>query len=563
MAEISTRAGSPLCDCDTPDSCVHKVVLSDGQISKTYPIDPLPSLVVYDGGKGVDVKITIEEKCSKSGCPQAKLQYPVNNVVEEKPLHNAQVNNEKLYYNPQTSSDKLEYWKKITPFEYFANAVNPMDLFQAPHEYLVVTTGCHSCDVRGKINVYPTTGFYIETGFSYEFSSGTRGVKERRDERIKDNKEMRQGKTLPQDRNQLRNGWTLYTDAFYVNRQVKLDVSFKLMIAGKDYSKEISTGLWKKRTTSKKLETISKMETLLTGMETYLMPSPDSMGKSRAYPVASLNVKPLNAGLCYSYRCDDSSIGPSHFFGVTASPFFGAKFKIDLIQVIAAYCKIDIIVSEMRKVLARRSEYDTFSADVDCYLEISGDVHLKIGALHQQEKWSFYYDEGNKLEFGLIGHISAAIRTKVMIAEIALDAKGEMETKGRFELDDNDGKGLDLVAAHDGISASLELKAEASIDKARPGKRKVKKDKVENSLFNMKKNFIIAKKLETKQSACRVNLFGQSRMVAKPAIESGLTIPKHTVGAYPYHQGAYLDNSDAPTASTSVSNYPIYKAGKN
>ncbi|HHQ4308440.1 TPA: hypothetical protein ACSP7Y_004489 [Serratia fonticola] len=560
MAEISTRAGSPLCDCDTPDPCVHKVVLSDGQISKTYPIDPLPSLVVYDGGEGVDVEITIEGKCSKPACPQAKLQYPVNNIVNEKPLNNSQVNKEKVYYKPQTSGDELEYWQKITPFEYFANAVNPMDLFQAPHEYSVVTTGCYSCDIRGKIDVYPASAFYIETGFSYEYDSGSRSVKERRDEQIKNNKRMREGRTLPQDRNRLRNGWTLDTDAFYVSQEVKLDVSFKLEIAGKDYSKEISANVWKKRTTSRSLETISKMKTLLTGMEKYLMPSPENGGSTRAYPVASLTLLPLNAGLCYSYRCDDSTIGPSHFFGVTAAPFFGAKFKIDLIQVIAAYCKVDAIVSEMRKVMAKRSEDDTFSADVDCYLEISGDVHLKIGALHQQEKWNFYHDEGNKLEFGLVGHISAAIKTKVLIAEIALDAKAEIETKGRFELDDNDGKGLDLVAAHDGISAILMLKAELTID---GGILDSAPQPDEPLSIDHEKTFVIADKLETKQSACRVNLFGQSRMVAKPAIESGLSIPSHTVGAYPYKDGAVLDNQHSGQGNTTTSNYPIYKPGKS
>lgn len=559
MAEISTRAGSPLCDCDTPDPCVHTVVLSDGKISKTYPVDPLPNLVVYDDGEGADVAITIKGKCHKPGCPQAKLQYPVNNIVKEEPLQNTSVNNKTVFYKPQTSDDVLEYWKKGSPFEYFADAVNPVELFQAPHEYKVITSGCHSCDMRGKINVYPSSAFYIDTGFSYEFDSGTRDVKERRDERIKKNKALHKGKALPQDRNQLRNGWTLFTDEFYISQQLKLDVNYKLMIAGKDYSQEFSAKVWQKRTTSKKLETVSKMKTLLTGMEKYIMPSPEDPGKTRAYPVASLSLQPLNAGLCYSYRCDDSTIGPSHFFGVTAAPFFGVKFKIDLIQVIAAYCKIDAIVSEMRKVMEQRSENDTFSAAVDCYLEISSDLHLKIGALHQQDKWSFYHDEGNKLEFGLTGHISAAIKTKVMIAQIALDAKAEFETKGRFELDDNDGKGLDLVVAHDGISAILELKAELAVDG----------DELEgapqsNSPLSTggEVTFIIAEKLETKKSPCRINLFGQPRMVAKPAIESGLIIPKHTVGSYPYVDGASLDTQQAAQSHTSASNYPVFKPGK-
>ncbi|WP_127960439.1 hypothetical protein [Serratia microhaemolytica] len=529
MSNLSLKAGSPLCDCDIPDPCVSEIRLKSGKVEKLYPIDPLPTLKVYDSGSGVEVEIEVTSKCHQPNCPDAQLNHSVDNRIQEKKLPAGQVHKETVYFKEE-GEDLLKHFLADTPWKQFADFANPLDLFRDAKQYQITTTGCHSTDLRGKIEVNPSVEFYIETGLSYSFDAGERSVKERRDEQIKKNK---QHPTLPKDRNKLRNGWTLHTDAFYITRQIQLDVSFKLDIYGKDYSKELASKVWRKHENRGTLDTLNKLDTLVSNTKKYLMPTPGKSSTVRAFPTTTWKIEATQLGLCYSYRDNDAQLGASHFIGFHASPLYQVSFRVDIIQLIAAYYKADAAISKIREVLARREEENSpFSAEVDCYLEISTNAHLKIGALYQQEKWAFHPDEeSNKLELSVIGGVSLAIETNVMVADIALsasaNAEAKIETTGRFELDKHD-DGIDLVGTHDGIKALLQFKADFTV------RLKSRNIPLASKNFDEKKEFIIADKLEKEHSAFRISLMGKARPL--PAVKTEpLVMPLYDAPAYPYH----------------------------
>ncbi|MGL4860628.1 MAG: hypothetical protein ACRC5A_13060 [Enterobacteriaceae bacterium] len=258
MSKVSTNAGSALCDCDTPNPCVHEVKLKSGKTEQIYPIVQKPALKVYDKGKGVDVTIKISSKCNKPSCPKSILEHTEDNNRIEKKLKNNTDNEEKVYFKkePLTDQDLLAQLGSDI-WQFFADYGNIIDLFKKPKEYRVITKGCHTEDEFGIIEVYPSTKFYVEAGLSYQIQWGKRKDKERRDEQISNRKDearkdaqirntQEYEKALPKDKNKWRKGWTLHTDKFYFSQGLYLSGKCKLDVQGVDYSAKLNPKLWSK-----------------------------------------------------------------------------------------------------------------------------------------------------------------------------------------------------------------------------------------------------------------------------------------------------------------------------
>ncbi|WP_245929684.1 hypothetical protein [Brenneria roseae] len=181
-----------------------------------------------------------------------------------------------------------------------------------------------------------------------------------------------------------------------------MNIDYGLKIGGTDYSAKFAEATHKIRTV-KILEQISKVERFVTNINKYLLPDPEKKG-TREYRVFDYSVEPMNMGVSYAYQRMISVDDATHFIGFYAAPFLSMKMKIDLIQLLAAYCKIEKIAAKCREYLAKGGDA------IECYLQLTTAVHLAIGAAYKQEDWTFSAGKENKLGFTLEGVVSMAFK---------------------------------------------------------------------------------------------------------------------------------------------------------
>lgn len=182
------------------------------------------------------------------------------------------------------------------------------------------------------------------------------------------------------------------------------------------------------------------------------------------------------------------------------------SMKIDLIQLLAAYCKVERIAAKCREYIAKGGSF------LECYIKLTAELHFSVGAAYKQAQWTFTpEDDNNKLAFLLEGVVSTAFETKVLFVEIALKAEGRLKTETGMKLDPHD-KGIDLVGYHDGIKAEVALLADVKED----GSRKDKNSS--NRSYSYKSTTELAGPLDADKSAMRVNLFGKERVIEKPKV---------------------------------------------
>ncbi|MCW2483301.1 hypothetical protein J5224_30030, partial [Candidatus Symbiopectobacterium sp. NZEC135] len=288
---------------------------------------------------------------------------------------------------------------------------------------------------------------------SYELAGRERTWKERRDEQIAARKKMEN--TLPKNGNKLRSGWTLHTDQFQITQEQKLNVEYGLKIGGTEYSATFAELTRNKVKTVKTLEQIGKVERFLSNINQYLLPDPDPKKKgTREYRLFDFSVEPINLGVSYAYQCKDSVDDATHYMGLYAAPFLSMSMKIDLIQLLAAYCKIDRIAAKCREYIEKGG------SSLECYIKLTAELHFSVGAAYKQAQWTFTpEDDNNKLAFLLEGVISTAFETKVLFVEVALKALGVLKTEAGMKLDPH-AEGIDLVGYHDGIKAEVALMAD-------------------------------------------------------------------------------------------------------
>ncbi|MEE3652494.1 MULTISPECIES: hypothetical protein [unclassified Brenneria] len=494
--KISLTAGSACAKCNNPDPCLHQITL-DAFDDKTHiwPVEQKINLKVLDDGTGCKGTITVEGKCDKPTCPQAALESENEKIA----INNGIADPVTLYYKKQSDKTNTDFQMKSI-WAHLNSLILPSDAINAPHRYQLVTQGCMGKAVYAQIDVYPTVELRAVIGFSYDLKGKERSWKERRNEQIAARKKMED--TQPKNGNKLRNGWTFQTDRFQITQEQALNIEYGLKICDTEYSSQFAEVTRKVRTV-KTLEQIGNVERFVANINKYLLPDPDKKGSTRQYRVFDYSVEPINMGISYAYQCLDGVDETTHFMGLYAAPFLSMKMKIDLIQLLAAYCKIERIAAKCREYIAKGGD------SIECYIQLTTALHLSIGAAYKQEVWTFSAGEDNKLGFTLEGVVSVAFKTEVLFVEVSLEASGSMKTKAGFKLDQHD-DGIDLVGYHDGIVADVAVVADAQWEKKKGGAKDL------NHQYQYQSTTELAAPLKSDKSAMRINLFGKERVITKP-----------------------------------------------
>ncbi|TQI81694.1 hypothetical protein FHU10_3374 [Serratia fonticola] len=501
----SVDAGVACTTCDNPDPCIHEVTLDFDKQHQVWPVKPMLSMDLLDKGKGATGSINITTKCNKAASHSAVLES--DKFSKRIGLNNPEAIT--LFYKEQNQS-LVATMPSI--WSYLSNIANPNDLFSDGKRYDLIVNCCEGRYNYATIRVYPSVEFTYSVAFTYAFSHNERTIKERRDEQIKARKAMENVK--PKNGNQLRSGWETRTDKFSLTQTTALEFTYGLKVQGVDYSAKYADKC-KENTTAKTLDAVSRIDKLLSSSQKYLLPAPKSTGVQN-YTIAELKVEPMNVGIAYAYSRLDTVASSTHFIGFNAAPFLDLTGKLDLIQLAAAYCKIDALADKCRQAIRRKNAGDKNYLEIECYILLKCSLSFRFGAALKQEIWTFDAGKNNDLKFSLEGKVNAAFKTKVMILEIALNAGGKVKTAAGFKLDQHD-DGIDLVGYHDGIVAEVEFSADAS------WKDEDIKYQEDSTRYSVKKKnkWEIAAPLKESESALRVNLIGKERPIVRPKVIPG------------------------------------------
>ncbi|WP_445374421.1 hypothetical protein ACSLVK_20445 [Photorhabdus tasmaniensis] len=509
MAEqtISPRAGVACMTCDNPDPCIYKISVTFGQNTQVWPEKPAIKMDLIDHGKGQKGTIQIEDKCNNV----AKHHAVLTGGKKEETIAFNTPQEVTLFYKDKSEDTEIENGLESV-WSYLSNLANPTDMYSDPHYYQLMAQGCIHSQKYATIAVYPSVSFMVSVGLSFDFSHGERAVKERRDEQKKARQAMENVK--PKNGNKLRSGWTTQTDPFYLTRQTALNVEYALTVQDIDYSAKFAE-VNKVRQTRRSLDAIKRVEKLLGYTKKYLVPAPDSNGKgTHNYQLFDLSINPINIGLAYAYDRTTSVDDSSHFLGFSADPFMGMSAKLDLIQLGAAYCKVERLAAKFREAIARRNANDENYLELECYIILTCNLSFQLGAAYKQQQWTFDAGEKNDLKLSLAGKINAAFKTHIMIMEIAMSADGVIKTAAGFKLDQHDG-GIDLAGYHDGIVAEIVVLADLK------GNKRDKSSSEDIVKFKKKWKWIIADPLKASESPLRINLIGEERPIVRPEIVPG------------------------------------------
>ncbi|XYQ53897.1 hypothetical protein ACS91J_19165 [Pectobacterium carotovorum] len=498
--KVSLAAGNACATCNHPDPCTYEITLDafDEKIH-VWPVEQNIHLKVLDDGTGSQGTIKIEGKCEKPTCPQATLESGNEKIA----LKNGAPNPITLYYKKPADSEQADL--PVDPIWSYFNRIHlPSDAIAAPHRYQLITQGCTGKASYAQIDVYPEVELRAVIGFSYELRGKERTWKERRDEQAAARKKMEN--TQPKNGNKLRSGWTLQTDQFQITQEQKLNIEYGLKIGGTEYSAKFAEVTRNKVKTVKTLEQIGKVERFLSNINKYLLPDPEKKG-TREYRLFDFSVEPINLGVSYAYQCKDRVDDATHFMGLYAAPFLSMSMKIDLIQLLAAYCKVERIAAKCREYIAKGG------SSFECYIKLTAELHFSVGAAYKQAQWTFTpEDDNNKLAFVLEGVVSQSFETKVLFVEVALKAKGSLKTEAGMKLDPHK-DGIDLVGYHDGIKAEVALVGDIKVRSKRNDQSDISSEE-----YQYKSTTELAGPLDADKSAMRVNLFGKERVIIKPKV---------------------------------------------
>lgn len=503
---LSLKAGTVCATCNNPDPCLHTITV-DGFDKKTHiwPEEKQIHLTLLDDGKGCDGTIKIESKCGKPDCPQGTLEHE-NDIVT---LQNGVPTPATVYFKKPTDiyAPPLE----IEPlWEYLDNIALPTDMFSDPKRYNVITQGCYECANYVVMDVYPTVEFQFGVGFSYEETGRERTWKERTSERIAARKNMKN--TLPKNKNNLRNGWTIHTDQFEIAQEYKIDADFQLSVGGFECSKEFVYQT-KKLQKFKTIQQISKVKKFISNLAGNLLEDKKSKIINRKMLPVDINFDPIQMGIAYAYQRLEGVGNSAHYMGFVAAPLLKTDLKFNILPILAVVSRNSKVVEFCHKLISSKA--------LDIYLMLGLDLNISLGATMQKGEWEFFEPsgkgligttqkgEGTKLQGTIKGEISAAYDKEALWASISfkfnVNGSTTIQTSLGVALDNHD-HGLDLVCYHDGIVIDLKFQAEF--------KTQTKKIKILN--VNKKKHYeetiVLGKPLEIESSPVRVCLFGKERV---------------------------------------------------
>ncbi|MDC9594935.1 hypothetical protein [Xenorhabdus sp. IM139775] len=524
----STKAGSAICGCDNPDDCTHRIDITLGDKTMSYQQFLFPHQIYYvidKPEKNTVPQVPVILNSISKGCISNNSACPIGNLFDEKNQPIAQFSPKKSY------TGNLIYSKKTDAFSVIDNS--PIVLLRRFLErdfyshteresYYVRVDECAGKPLVDKtINIPESirrmtlgnktilgTNIHLFLNEKQEINV-TIGATEEIEKFTDEQRRQQQKEANRQNglRHRGSHGWRRNTNPYEVRNSLTItgEITAEKGAETRSWSKELEFEFKKGKKKLGPIDTaidgIGKINSML------------AFGHEQSkFRVANLDLIYPAINIRGSYELSHSDkykIFYKFNADITATPLIGLELRADVLQIFAAYFKLDKIVADIREAgetFEQEVKKDKNGAfyGVQLDLILSGDLSVMFGwESDDKGEWSFKKDTVLEAGFGIRAETNIRGGVRYYAVYGYFDASAQITAKVNVALESIE-KSMELVFYHDGIQASASVKYGASI---KPGKDD---DEWEVPIGNenepIEKDWIFQEPLPKEKSTYRISL---------------------------------------------------------
>ncbi|OWO84097.1 hypothetical protein B5C26_03430 [Photorhabdus luminescens] len=487
---LSVNMRSAVCDCKTPDLCIHKLVLKVGKRVFHYnQIEPIGDIWVVDEAEGIPVSVSLVGKqciTENAHCPKAIFYSPDNPAFQFYELSKNPIKGPGVDYEISFSRHNLPVDPIASdPLGFIASWLfQKGDLNCLPHtDYILTLTQCYGQPfaqrsfllpddkvkmlmlgrvdaLSTKIHVLPQYEWTLDITIGAEQEVRERSAEERKAEALEERQKNNPNAKKPGQ------NWHKHTAGYELTNTLTVEGSFAYTLGpySHTFTRELEKEFKEKR---KKLGLVNKG---LQAVET-LQKLFSSEG-SQEIKLLEVEIQTPEIKLSGGSKLVNATHGDAAYFehavSVALEPLIGIKLRLDLIEAFATEFGVEKLIALIREQ-GLKGKAAVEEGRNGAYLGAQLDMILE-GALNLSFKYAS--NEEHKMEFQLGDMVRGTLAIKAetniqagfkyYLVEGYFNAEADIEAEGCFELDKQD-KELSLVFFHHGIVASYYVEYGAGI----------------------------------------------------------------------------------------------------
>lgn len=532
---ISLKAGSPVCNCKNPDTCIHMFALKVGERSFTYKQADFISSVdtIDEDGKGIPLSLTLVDKgcvSKNSACPRGVI-YNLEDSKSVYVFHKGMT-----AYKAHFDEKKADFFKGKDSIDFLVDYVMTKDVRDVlpRNDYALEVGECKGYPFVNKplnfldgvshilslaprdvlwtsINVFPSFKWEVGLTIGLEQEVEKYSQKELKEQQKAEN--AAQGKSQRGHR-----GWTKLPEYGITNKlEAEGKLSCKLGSISHDYSSTLKQEFKRK---AKSLTLLNKANETI-GMITKAFSS--SEGEDAKIKLVSTEVLYPRIEITGSGELkedgDSTRLYMERQVSFGMAPLIGVSIKLDLMQAFAAWYGQEIVLEAVRERLqAGEDNYDKGKnaafADGKLYLIVEGEIDLKLSYVSDaKNEWKWQYNEDTKATLTLTLEANFRAGVRFYVANGALTIGGKAVAEGCLGLEKNhsDPSKVDAVLYHNGITARVYVSytygVSSSSEDGIDDNNDVLIKPQATSEGNVEKEWLIHDKLEKETSKYRLHFF--------------------------------------------------------
>ncbi|MEQ9865550.1 hypothetical protein [Pectobacterium aroidearum] len=533
---VSLTAGSPSCNCENPDTCIHAFSLKVKYWTFDYSQDDFVTTVetIDEKAEGVPISLGLTGKGCVSHnplCPHGII-YDSERRRAPKTFSSGLTNYVCDYgekdniFSTHDAIDFLREYvfskgiKALLPKEVYTLRVGQCNDEPFIHESLAFLNGISQVfslpsrdALRTQIIIYPSFKWDVSVAIGTDETV----IEFTERQKKKQAKEENQAKGTPQRGTR---GWTKRPD-YEISRSLEIGGEFTYTLGNnpehsysasmkKDFKRKANTLSWLNKSVkaidfiSKTLSTTKGENDKITLLETEII-----------YPALEINAK--------GELKEDSTSGEVYIERVLSlglAPLIGIKMTLDLLQAFAAWYRADVLLAAVReKLMSQEQAYKEGSNaaffGTKFWLIAEGKLNFTlVFKSDAKNEWEWQKDESAEAVLTLTTEANVRAGVRFYIAEGALEIGGKAVAKGCLGLHAPTKDTLDLVFYHEGITAKVYVNYTVNISQGTGTSSNEdggvfgnsSSDSTVEKNNNAKKEWVIHDKLEKSDSECRFNL---------------------------------------------------------
>ncbi|PWD57690.1 hypothetical protein [Pectobacterium parmentieri] len=534
---VSLTAGSPSCNCENPDTCIHSFSLKVKYWTFDYTQDDFITTVetIDKTGEGVPISLGLTGK----GCVSHNPLCPHGIIYDSERRRSPKVFSSGLTnyvcdYGKEKSGifsthDAIDFLREYV-FSKGIKALLPKEIYtlrvgQCNDEPFVSESLHFLNDVsqvfslpsrdalRSEIVIYPAFSWNIDVAIGTdekvtEFTERQKR-KQAREQNIANGNPQRGAR-----------GWTRQPN-YEISRSLDIGGTFSYTLGSgepekkyessmkKDFKKKGNTLSWLNKSV-KAIDFISKALSTTEGENDKIK----LLETDITYPAVEISAK--------GELKEESQSGAVYIereLSLRLAPLIGITMTLDLLQAFAAWYRADVLLAAVReKLMSQEQAYqegrNAAFFGTKFWLVAEGDLNFSlVFKSDAKNEWEWQKDESAEATLTLTTEANVRAGVRFYIAEGALEIGGKAVAKGCLGLYAPTKDQLDLVFYHEGITAkvyvnyTVGMSSDSKISNSNadgPGRKSKSQDVKKNN--NSEKEWVIHEKLEKFDSKYRFNL---------------------------------------------------------